>query len=73
MIERKFHLKMMKIRNQKDFEKLRALALMSEVISKVEMEAYFETCFEEYYIRNKALAFYKDDVKRQVMKNVPWE
>lgn len=74
MIERKFHLKMMRIRSQKDFEKLRALALMSEVISKAEMEAYFETCFEEYYIRNKALAFYKDDVKRQVMKKFSiWE
>ena len=46
---------MMKIRNQKDFEKLRALALMSEVISKAEMEAYFETCY--FYLDNKCEEF----------------
>lgn len=60
-INSKFGLKK-KIRNQKDFDELRALALLTEVIDKDEVKECFDNIAKEYYPSNPVLAPFQDGV-----------
>lgn len=57
-----------KVSTQKDFDKLRALALMSQVIDRNEIEEFMTETFDEYYLVNKALVDMKDTVRENTMK-----
>ena len=62
----------MKVRNQKEFDELRALALLTEVIDKNEVKAFYKKVSEDYYPPNPVLAPFQDGVADTVshrMKN----
>lgn len=52
----------MQIRNQKDFDELRALALLTEVIEIKEVKLFFKKVAEDYYPPNPILAPFQDGV-----------
>lgn len=51
-----------RVKTQRDFDKVRALALLSEVLSKDEMKEFFEDVFDDYYPVNPVLAPFEDGV-----------
>ena len=62
------------VRNQKDFDRLRALALLSNVIDPDELKDYMYECFDKYYIKNTAVQSLKETVKKETMKDFNfWE
>lgn len=56
-----------KVSTQKDFDKLRALALMSQAIDRDEIKQFMTDVFDEYYLVNKALVDMKDTVRDKTM------
>lgn len=60
------------IRTQKDFDELRALALLTEVMDKDEVKEFYEKVSQDYYLANPILAPFQDGVADTVshrMKN----
>lgn len=60
------------VRNQKDFDELRALALLSEVIDKNEVKEFYDKVAKDYYPPNPVLAPFGDGVADTIshrMKN----
>ena len=51
------------VRNQKEFNRLRTLALLAGVLDKNEIESYWNDTFDEYYPLNGALKNFKELVK----------
>lgn len=61
IIKKKFGLTL-RVRTQKDFDELRALALITEVIDVDELKSFFDGILKEYYPRNPILAPFQDGV-----------
>lgn len=62
----------MRVRNQKEFDELRALALLSEVIDKNEVKAFYKKVAKDYFPPNPVLAPFEDGVADTIshrMKN----
>lgn len=62
------------VNKQSDFNKLRALALLADVIDKDELKDYVYKCFDMYYIKNTAAQPLKAIVEEKTMKDFNfWE
>ena len=73
ILEKKFKLTI-SVNKQSDFNKLRALALLSEVIDSEELKDYIYDCFDTYYIKNTAAQPLKENVKETTFKDMNfWE
>lgn len=57
----------MTVRNQNDFNRLRALALLSEVFTDDEVNAFINDAFDEFYPVNPALKPLKEKIRQKTM------
>lgn len=65
----------LKVYTQKDFDKLRTLALMSQVIDKKDLREFMDKSFDEYWPINPVLVPLKEEVRKKtfVQDYVLWE